>query len=257
MTNYHAHTFYCNHAVNTADEMVAAAIKEGYESFGISEHIYWPDDKGGNFRLTKANNDKYVKDMLEAKKKYGKQIKLRAGYESEYCKEMEPHLRAIHDLKTTDYMIFGNHSVGNLLDEHGGIGNLDIKTPELLNLFYDQMVEGIASGLFSLVAHPDIAIRAYRHFDEHLVNNINKLIAAAIKHDIPLGFNVNGYLIYKDKYSYPCRFFWTQIAKHKDIKVVIEMDAHSTKVLSKDYHEEVKALAIEWGLGDNLIDDIF
>jgi len=40
MTNYHAHTFYCNHAVNTADEMIAAAIKEGYRSFGISEHIY-------------------------------------------------------------------------------------------------------------------------------------------------------------------------------------------------------------------------
>ncbi len=257
MTNYHAHTFHCNHAINTVDEMVEAAIKQGYRSFGISEHIYWPNDKGGTFRLTKATNDEYVKEMLHAKEKYGSHIKLRLGYESEYCKEMEPHLQAIHDLKTTDYMIFGNHRIGNLLDEQEGINNLDIKTPELLNQYYDQMVAGIASGLFVLVAHPDISIRAYRKFDEHLVKNIDKLIAAAIKYDMPLGFNANGYLIYKDKYSYPCRFFWEQIAKHKNIKVVIEMDAHSTSVLSKNYHEEVKALAIEWGLADNLVENIF
>ena len=41
-TNYHTHTFRCNHAAERDEDYVLAALKNGYAILGFSDHTPWP-----------------------------------------------------------------------------------------------------------------------------------------------------------------------------------------------------------------------
>ena len=62
--------------VSTAEEMILAAIKGGFKTIGISEHIGhdgWDDPKD---RLNFKDNDAYLEMMYALKEKYKEQIRI-------------------------------------------------------------------------------------------------------------------------------------------------------------------------------------
>ncbi|MFR5796189.1 MAG: PHP domain-containing protein [Christensenellales bacterium] len=40
--NYHTHTARCGHATGTDEDYVLAAIEQGFDELGFSDHVPWP-----------------------------------------------------------------------------------------------------------------------------------------------------------------------------------------------------------------------
>jgi hypothetical protein len=46
------------------------------------------------------------------------------------------------------------------------------------------------------------------------------------------------------------------VAKHKEIKVIIESDAHKLEHISTEWLDNAYDIAISYGLKDNLVEDV-
>ena len=44
--NYHTHTARCGHATGTDEDYVLAAIEQGFDELGFSDHVPWPYQDG-------------------------------------------------------------------------------------------------------------------------------------------------------------------------------------------------------------------
>jgi histidinol-phosphatase (PHP family) len=152
--NYHTHTTYCRHARNTVEEMIEMAIKNGYRTIGFSEHA--PLKVHRNFRLNLHSWSDYIQEVNALKKKYKGKIKVLCGLETEYHKSAFDYYQTLRKTKGIDYMILGNHNEGDPhLAKEWNAQRVNLKQYGI------QLVDGIKSGLFSAVAHPDYIFRYY------------------------------------------------------------------------------------------------
>ena len=74
----HTHTSFCD-GKNTAEEMILAAIGQGFSEYGFSEHGYTSFDT--SYCLTEEKTEEYKREILRLKKKYKDKIKIYLGIE--------------------------------------------------------------------------------------------------------------------------------------------------------------------------------
>ena len=246
--NYHTHTIYCHHAYNTAEEMIQAAIKFGYETIGFSEHA--PLKPKRNFRLNTNEIHDYINEINELKIKYKDQIKILCGFECEYHKEEKEYYQNIKNIKGVDYMIHGNHNMGNPHNAKEWNG-LNVN----LQIYAEQLIDAIKSKIFSMVAHPDLIFRYYPSWNSDCVRISREIIKAAIQYDMPLEFNLNGLANKRTSMDYPAEEFWKIVATTK-VKVIVQADAHQIELLNKIIADCGFRLIKEWHLQKNLINDL-
>ena len=99
LVNYHTHTTYCD-GKNTPEEMILAAISEGFSELGFSTHspIY-----GANYSIRRENLPRYVSELRELSVKYSDRIKIYVGIEADILSDI--------DLSEFDYVIGSAHFV--------------------------------------------------------------------------------------------------------------------------------------------------
>lgn len=243
--NYHTHTIYCFHAVNTVQEVIMNAIKNGWKTIGISEHA--PVKIHRKFRLNLNNIEDYIQEMSFYKRKYKDQITVLCGLEAEYDESAFEHYNALRHMRGIDYMILGNHNMGDPSDcKEWNVNRVD------LDQYGKQLEDAAKSGLFSYVAHPDIIYRYYLKWDQKAIDLAKKMIEISIEYDFPLGFNLNGLRMKLVDFDYPTDMFWKMVAKSK-AKVIIEADAHDPYTMSQEMVDKGIKLVKEWGLEKNLV----
>ena len=85
-TNFHTHTWRCNHANGSDEEYVLEAIENDFEILGFADHCCWKYDSG--FDSLDSNERTGIsslqKQYHESEKKYAKDINIRLGMEAEY-----------------------------------------------------------------------------------------------------------------------------------------------------------------------------
>lgn len=225
--NYHGHTYRCGHASNIEDEKyILEAVNCGYTKYGFSDHVsvspffYW--DK--SMRMHDRDVDNYLESVYSLKEKHKYFIDIYAGFEAEYDEVIEEYLCSLRD--KCDYMILGQHYVLGRDIRH----NVDYPIE-----YAKKVCKAIESGIFDLVAHPDIFMQ-YRYnisdedMEEYLENCIiaSKMICIKAKEfDIPLEVNLGGFFSRDIELEprYPTKLFW-DIVKENNNKVVIGIDAH-------------------------------
>ena len=166
IANYHTHTFRCGHAGDYADEeYVIAAIENGFQIMGFTDHTPWPYDTGFQEPRVRMHQDKlpeYIGSVRALQEKYKDQIHIYLGMECEYFPKYIPWLQ--EQKKKMDYLILGNHY--RLNNEDGGIYFGRSSKPQDVIDYVTFTVEGMKTGMFSYLAHPDIVFRSYPSFDE-------------------------------------------------------------------------------------------
>ncbi len=221
ISNYHTHTWRCRHASDTEEEYVTRAIKGGFKTLGFSDHTpYWfPGDYYSYFRMYPEQLPDYVDTVLHLKEKYADKIQIHLGLEAEYYPayftELLQHLKD-HPI---EYLILGQHYGGNEIDEPY-YGQFITEDATILSCYCDQVVEGIYTGVFSCVAHPDIAgfggdERIYRQ-------HMRRVCQAANACGIPLELNLLGIRAGR---HYPEPKFWC-LAGEEGCQVILGCDAH-------------------------------
>lgn len=220
--NLHTHTYRCRHAKGTDEEYVLAAIDAGYDKLGFADHTPFPYTDGF------VNGDKmlveelpgYIDSVLSLKEKYKGQIEILLGLECEAVPEFFPFLREIRS--QMDYLILGSHG-DKRIDPYSGV----LKEPQQLHRYLEFTLEGMETGLFLYLAHPDVMLGRYPAFDETAREVSRKLCREANRLELPLEYNLYG--VYKGVkpgcLGYPCDDFW-RIAAEENCRAVVGVDAH-------------------------------
>lgn len=231
--NYHTHTKRCGHASGEDEEYVKAAIEAGYRELGFTDHCPWPYSESfyrPGVRMHMSELSEYLESIQELKEKYKDQIHIYAGLECEYFKEYFETLKEFR--KKCDYLLFGVH--WRKSEETGEMSSSECIKPEELAMFAENTIEGMESGLFLYVNHPDHLFSSYPRFDDCCMELSRKITRKSKQLDIPLEYNLYGLRKRsKGQFSglgYPCEDFW-RVAAEEGCRVVIGCDAHDPEML--------------------------
>lgn len=255
-TNYHTHTTRCHHATGSDEEFVLSAIKGGYQELGFSDHTPWKYRTGyiSDIRMTPEELPEYVESLRSLREKYKDQISLRIGLECEYFPDYLHWLKGIIKEYQLDYVIFGNHHFHT--DEKFPYFGRHTDTVDMLELYEESSIEGMESGLFAYLAHPDLFMRSYPRFDRHCKLVSRHICRTAARLNLPLEYNL-GYEEYNDTHgitTIPHPDFW-EIAAHEGCTAIIGVDAHNNQYLETPFYYD-RATKILKELGIKTIDRI-
>ena len=227
VSNLHTHTARCNHAVGEDREYVEAAIQAGMTTLGFADHCpqFFPvKDYYSHFRMRPGQAAEYVESVRSLQKEYAADVRILIGFETEYYPEtFDALMDFVRPLKL-DYMIMGQHFVGNEYDEDSYYAASQGKKEDYLERYVSQVKEGLLTGAFTYLAHPDIVW--YSGDPEFYKQKMGELCRFAKEHDIPLEYNLLGLM---NGRSYPTPAFWDIVAETGS-KTVIGWDAHSPQM---------------------------
>lgn len=237
--NYHTHTARCGHAAGTDRAYVEAAVQAGIQVLGFSDHMPWWADTPGldRSRMNISLIDDYFRSLTELKAEFAGQIELHIGFEAEYYEDlMSGQLERLRDYPC-EYLILGQHFAG-YADRSQYYGR-PFDDPAYLETYTRQVTEGIRTGLFKYLAHPDILL--YRGADEApLLRCYEQIIQAAKDADLPVEINILGM---REGRNYPTETFFRMAAENGN-RAIIGIDAHAPEqlLLSEDLLARAEAL---------------
>lgn len=107
----------------------------------------------------------------------------------------------------------------------------------MLELYEESVIEGMESGLFAYLAHPDLFMRSYPEFDRHCKLVSRHICRTAVRLNLPLEYNI-GYEEYNDIHgitTIPHPDFW-KIAAHEGCTAIIGVDAHNNQYLENPFY---------------------
>ncbi len=249
--NYHTHTVRCGHASGTDQEYVDYAIKEGFERLGFSEHMGFKgwDDPGERVDFLKMED--YEEAIFDLRAR-NSDIQLLVGYEAEYFSDLRSYYEDV--LARVDYLTLGQHA----LDRKGGYLHFSATDYEVRQMA-DLVCEGLETGLFSYLAHPDYFMQARDSYSADCDQAMRQMAQVCLDMNIPLELNINGYIRRRglvdgvEQAYYPLRAGFKTVAE-VGAPVVIGYDSHTPEFMGERQAErELRAMAQELGL--NLIED--
>lgn len=231
-TNYHTHTSRCMHATGTDEEYVLSALKGGYELLGFSDHTPWKYHTNyvADMRMLPDELPEYVESLKALREKYKDRIQIKIGLECEYFPEYMHWLKEQIKKYQLDYVIFGNHHYHT--DEKFPYFGHHTDSRDMLDLYEESAIEGMETGLYSCLAHPDLFMRSYPEWDRHCTLAARHICRAAARLHIPLEYNI-AFVAYNEAHgttSYPCPEFW-HIAANEGCTAIIGVDAHHNQEL--------------------------
>lgn len=226
-TNYHTHIKLCKHAEGIPADYIKKAIELKYEEIGISDHGPLLDE--WTFRMNKQEyRNIYLPSLDAAIKEYGDKIKIYKGLEIEYLNEYNDYYKELLD--ELDYLILGQHIIRNknkLYDIYREM------TAENVVLYKDQVIEGMSTGYFKILAHPDLFLFNYQTWNQMTEKVSREIIEASIKYNVLLEVNANGIrrkpITNQDGdivHIYPRIEFWKIVQEYEKAKVIIGEDNH-------------------------------
>lgn len=226
--NYHSHSKYCNHSIFTLEELILKAISEGFETFGVSEHMPNEGVNNSEYRLRNMEAlNEYITEIDRLKEKYKDQIRILAGLECEitHTKTSEstaPFVTKLHDMDGIDYLILGHHTY-----DDGRHVYVTSPTRTDIEKYVSRFKEALDLGIFSQVAHPDSYFRGAGKLTEDVIWATEEITKYAALKGVPLGININGIVDGYD-FGFPNIEFW-KIASKNNATAILELDAHDNK----------------------------
>ncbi len=249
IANYHTHTWRCNHATGTEREYVEGAIRNGIQILGFSDHTpyFFPGDYYSHFRMRPEQLEDYVQTVLGLKEEYKDQIQIHLGLETEYYPDLFPELIAFLRQQPVEYLLLGQHLLGNEVGEHySGRGTDD---ESLLKRYCYQTMDGMNTGLFTYFAHPDLF--SYTGDPKTYRKYMKELCREAKSCQIPLEVNLLGM---EEGRNYPGRQFF-EIAAEENCPVILGRDAHRASAFDEPQMEK-NALDLVQQLGLTLMQTV-
>lgn len=257
--NFHTHTFRCGHAIGHEREYIDAAVQAGFEVLGFSDHTPWPHDGDRRFGVGMdiADLAGYVDSLRALREEYAPKLELKIGLECEYFRRYTGWLKdAIAELRL-DYVILGNHFDGG--DTQGiYFGNITTSAEALQYL--RMTVEGMQTGIYAYLAHPELFLRAMPEWNRDMEHVCRELCRAANAMHMPVEYNLEGVRSQRrgsqPGIAYPNRRFW-DVAAEEGCTAIIGFDAHMPESLLDTADYDAACRLIDAELGMKRVDSIF
>lgn len=234
LANYHTHTKRCRHANGSDREYIDSAIKAGVKILGFSDHApYLFEDKWyySHYRMFVEQIDEYVSSINALKREYKNDIQIHLGFELEYYKDTHAKEMAFLKKYNPDYLILGQHFVGG---EINGCYVACQDDDNTLTQYVSECIEGLKTGHFTYIAHPDII--GYDYSSEAIEREYTRLLTFCKENGYPIEINCLGL---QNRRWYPRRKIF-ELASNIGNEVIIGIDAHTPSVITKQTFDLAK-----------------
>ena len=265
-TNYHTHTYRCNHAEGQDEQYVQAALNNGYDLIGFTDHVILPYTLHENsVRARYDEIDDYFSSIRNLKEKYKDSIDVLLGFECEWNTVLYDYYNHLLQNNLVDYLILGNH----YLKYDTTTGNFTVSdykdtTKEYVLQYLDSSIEALNTGLFKIFAHPDYFMSYFDDFDEQIKQKCKIMCEVAKANNVALEINQgcfineneNQYASYyhQPRLRYPYDKFWEVVSEVGNI-VVTGVDAHSPSAFNNNL-ARVKAFALASKYNINVTEEL-
>lgn len=247
-SNYHTHNYLCGHAVGTACDYVKEAVDHGLKTLGISDHCVPCEYTGSPYITPQTLKTQYLPQIAEAKSEYGDKIRILSGVEIEYFSGNDDYYRDL--LKCLDYLVLGQHEFNDASGtRHDSF--YDGTTERNIIAYCDSVIAGVKTGLFSVLAHPDVILYRRPQITDRVRTAFDKMIRAAVDSGVAVELNANG--IRQHAFRYPTDLV-ALLCKKYDAPVVVSSDCHAPQYLCDEYVKALYAYAFKNKL--NVVDEI-
>ncbi len=226
IANYHTHTPLCNHAVGDMREYIEAAIQGGIKKLGFSDHSpqFFDDGFVSHIRMLPSEAEGYVRSIRLLAEEYKRDIEIFVGFEAEYFPSIFDKLQAFCRNYGVDYLIMGQHTL--TIERMSIWASTPRGDKSILTRYVDEVLEGLSTGSFSCLCHPDVLFYAGDD-EEFYLSESRRLCEGAKALGIPLEINILGLLA--DRHYPSDRFFG--IAKSVGNDIILGVDAHEPSSL--------------------------
>ena len=225
VTNYHTHTRRCHHAEGSDRDYIEAAIRAGITELGFSDHApcWFPGDYYSGFRMEREKLSDYMASLEALRAEYADRIRILIGFELEYYPDCFEKTRDLLAPYAYDYLILGQHFAGNEQGEWACSPGTEDESR--LARYVDQVCEGMGTGRFSYLAHPDLL--NYVGYAAVYETYARTLCECAKRNRVPLEINFLGLRGHR---AYPREEFF-RIAGDCGCQVIFGCDAHDPESL--------------------------
>ncbi len=229
-TNYHTHHQLCGHAIGNCEDYVQSAIKNNLVELGFSDHA--PNSRVDDFgvRMRPKDFESYLEEIELVKNKYSESLTIKKGIEVEFFYDHEEYYDFL--VSKLDYLILGQHYISKTKRMDDLISGFALSTKEEIDTYAEYVCEGMKTGHFDILAHPDLYMCGYQDWNEHAIKVAHKIIKCAEETNTILEFNGNGFRRGKRNtpqgktQPYPRIEFWN-LVKQSKVKTIFGVDCHT------------------------------
>jgi len=241
LVDYHMHTIRCGHAEGRLEEYAARAVDAGLREIGFSDHfpLLHMEDATLSMRLDEL--PVYVQEV-EGLRAGFPGLPIRLGIEVDYLPETAPRLPSLLNAYPFDYVMGSLHFVdGWGFDDPrytDGYEGRDLLA--LWKRYFELLGEAAESGLFDILAHPDLIKKFGFRPDadvRHLYEACLDRVAAA---GIAVEVSTAG-LRKPVGEIYPSEDF-LRLCLERDIAVTLGSDAHHPREVGEGFEEALRLL---------------
>lgn len=214
---FHVHTYRCGHAEDVSDELyIKKAIELGADRITFTDHAPFPGNIFHN-RMEYEQLPEYVNTLRQLKRKYEGQINVRIGLEIEYLPSFQSYYEELAEI--LDLLMIGQHFFETAPGKYSFslVNQEETEYPGCL----DAMMQGIESGLFQVVAHPDRIFRRVKNWNQDCKKGCKDLISLAKNKQVILEKNLSS-MRHKNYFR---EEFWQLLTPEN--KTIFGLDAHA------------------------------
>ena len=246
--DYHTHTPLCLHAEGSPEEYIDAAITAGLTEYGISCHAPQQKPDGtepfDDWRMLSSQIPAYLQWIDTAKQHARDRIQIRSGLECDWlpgCDAWIQHLRSLH---SWDYLIGSVHYITPPFEDIKLDKPWDFDNPAWIgkwaetdinlawDLYWQAYTEMADSGLFDILAHPDLIKKFGYKPEGDLTRYYEPAIDAIATSGAIIELNTAG--LHKPcEEIYPDLTF-LELARDAGVDLIISSDAHSPAEVARD-----------------------
>jgi len=245
--DFHTHHDRCGHADGQIRDYIEAAIKNGVQWIGISDHSpYFADPEEHpqpGITMAKSEFPNYVQEVLDLKREYEGKIEVLLGVESDYYPEHAELYRSEYKKYPFDYIIGSIHQVGgvSIFNRNRWKKLKDEQKIAVKGAYYDLIEQSARSGMFDILGHIDAMRGYYPEFSdipaEEAVHRALKTIADC---DVAIEINTSGKT--KDCGGWYPADDLLEWALHHGVKVTFGSDAHIPSRVGDEWEEVASRL---------------
>lgn len=218
---FHVHTYRCKHAEEVSEEeYIKKAMELGATGIWFTDHAPFPD-RIWSYTMDYNQLEEYLDTVSRLKEKYSGKIDVHVGLEIEYYPSYDKrgYYKQLKEDDRIELLLLGQH----LAEVEPGVFTIswDAKRreEEEFKLLGEATCQGMRTGYFDVVAHPDRVFRR-RHVWTEEMEEVSRMIGqTALETGLPLEQNEESKR--EDMYW---EQFWELVPK--GVTLVHGLDAH-------------------------------
>lgn len=243
--DYHLHTKMCGHASGTPEAYLMAAQKMGLSEIGFAEHLplyFLPPDKPlAGYAMLLDQLPIYINAVRRLQKKH-EAPRVKLGIEADFVPGHQDKLRKLLAAYPFDYVLGSVHFIdGWSFDNQEEIAQYRSRDlEELYERYFVLLQQAALTGLFDIMAHPDL-IKKFNFIPKHSLTSLYQKTVQVFKEaGVCLEVNTAG-LRYPVQEIYPAKEFLT-LAFQCDLSVTLGSDAHHPAQVGAGFSQAIRLL---------------